>query len=122
MNLHHRSGKIYKSDEEVPQKFNFQEMNNIKRPQDQKAEGFTPIAYQIMQNEMLKSRILKVACGAYHSLFLTSDHQIMTSGCFLNGRLGLGQSLIQNVSQPTLISKLAGKTIIDVIFNALIES
>ena len=99
----------------MPFTYTFQEAINIKNPAKQQTNQFIPLVSHLTKNSLLQDKIIKISCGSYHSLFLTENHQIMSCGCYLNGRLGLGRALIQNVSQPTLISSLAGKTIIDVI-------
>ena len=41
---------------------------------------------------MISSKVIKIACGAGHSLILTDDRKVFSWGCNLLGQLGLGDT------------------------------
>ncbi len=54
--------------------------------------------------------IIKAAWGLHHSVFLTNDGQIYSTGFNDNGQLGLGDKVLRNV--PTLIESLSEEKIV----------
>jgi alpha-tubulin suppressor-like RCC1 family protein len=73
--------------------------------QDVKAP--TPLNAALFNN----SKIIKIACGARHTIFLTEGNAVYTCGSNNYGQLGIGQK-IDKCPSPTLLESL--KDVIDV--------
>lgn len=56
--------------------------------------------------------VVKAACGLHHSVFLTSDGKVYSTGFNDNGQLGLGDNLRR--SKPTLVDALKDFKVIDI--------
>jgi alpha-tubulin suppressor-like RCC1 family protein len=56
--------------------------------------------------------VTKAAWGLHHSVFLTKDGQIYSTGFNDNGQLGLGDNATKN--KPTLVSALEDEKIVDI--------
>jgi alpha-tubulin suppressor-like RCC1 family protein len=78
-----------------------------------------PKAFVLHRVDLLKDvRILKVACGALHSMALSIDGKLYTWGCTDGGRLGLGISVSKQdtrVARPTQVTgPLAHRTVLEI--------
>ena len=67
-----------------------------------------PIKLNISNN----TKIIKLVCGAGHSLVLTQAHKLFSWGCNVLGQLGLGDTKNRNV--PTEITSIKDRTIVDI--------
>ena len=105
VNAQNPNGKSYTDDKSLP--FNY-EFSDIKSEHNSNSSGFSPLLTEPLEwTKPPYKSILKVACGKYHTLFLTDSRQVLSSGLFLNGRLGLGNGLIRNINKPTIIRNLS---------------
>lgn len=56
--------------------------------------------------------IIKAACGLHHSVFLTNDGKVYSTGFNENGQLGIGNNLQKN--KPVLIKSLEEEKVVDI--------
>lgn len=61
---------------------------------------------------MFNKEVVKAACGLHHSVFLTRDGHIYSSGFNDNGQLGLGDKNHRN--SPIIVNALENEKIVDV--------
>ncbi len=91
--------EAYKTDAEVPFVYLFQERPTATVAVVDEKGTFSPILRQPLEYLGI-GKVMKVACGSFHTLFLTTEGSVLACGCYLNGRLGLGRALLKNVSLP----------------------
>eukprot|EP01117_Protostelium_nocturnum_P011166 TRINITY_DN4055_c0_g2_i2.p1 TRINITY_DN4055_c0_g2~~TRINITY_DN4055_c0_g2_i2.p1 ORF type:complete len:958 (+),score=321.19 TRINITY_DN4055_c0_g2_i2:373-3246(+) len=60
-------------------------------------------------------KIVSVACGANHSVFLSSRGEVLACGKGKNGQLGIGDSSLMDKKIPILIESLRGIPVVDVV-------
>ena len=58
--------------------------------------------------------IQQVACGDYHTLFLTRDSRVLACGANCCGQLGLGSQASSAEREPQIVAALAGKEIVSI--------
>lgn len=73
--------------------------------------------FSLPQKLTFSQRINKVACGGYHAAMVTETRQLFVMGSNTEGQLGVGSfggniqvgegTLIQRITYPTLVDKLA---------------
>lgn len=68
--------------------------------------------YPKLVSSMFSKIVTKAACGLHHSIFLTKDGSLYSSGFNDNGQLGLGDKLHRN--SPYIVSALENEKVVDV--------
>ncbi|CAG2112644.1 unnamed protein product, partial [Medioppia subpectinata] len=61
-----------------------------------------------------KHVVVRLCCGANHSLALTSAGQMFGWGCNLFGQLGIGNKVDESVPKPSLVKRLAAKMVVQI--------
>eukprot|EP00826_Nyctotherus_ovalis_P005109 TRINITY_DN11143_c0_g1_i9.p1 TRINITY_DN11143_c0_g1~~TRINITY_DN11143_c0_g1_i9.p1 ORF type:complete len:509 (+),score=112.35 TRINITY_DN11143_c0_g1_i9:415-1941(+) len=88
----------YQSDKELPFTYEFN---------GDEAKEFNPkVAVPVNLSLYSGRKVVKVACGKYHSLVLTEARQILSFGLFTRGRLGVGRDISANLATPYPINSL----------------
>lgn len=63
-------------------------------------------------NALLPFVVVKAACGLHHSVFLTDDGKVYSTGFNDNGQLGLGDKAHRN--KPVLVAALEEERVVDI--------
>ena len=112
LNIHRYNPKDPKSyyfstDSELPVTYNFESNSPYpKSPRPLKEGEIYPLVRHPLPLKYPKERVSMVACGDYHSLFLTAQGAVWACGAHHNGRLGLGK-ITKNPSRPMHLELLA---------------
>lgn len=93
----------YTSDKDLAFTYDFADFKGMPKPTTEFSPILqTPCEWTKPPNKV----ILKVACGKYHTLFLTGSRQVLATGLAGRGRLGVGDVGSKNVSVPKQVAYL----------------